>query len=275
MTSPARLSPTGSSAKALLLTVLGELVMPNGGAVWTRTLVELLGGLGVEERNARQAIARLADHGVLVNERKGRLARWHLSDDSRRLLTVGAERIYGFGSSADDWDGHWLVVMCPVPEDQRAQRQQLRTQLGFAGFGFLASGVAITPHLDREPAATAVLRRLGLDAAALVLRAEAGDLSPDAELLARAWDLGAIADRYSGFVAAFDRRSATGGAARATALVELVHEWRRFPFVDPEIPVRLLPARWPGRRAKQVFDRCHAAWAQAANAHVRALEANG
>jgi phenylacetic acid degradation operon negative regulatory protein len=263
---------SGPSAKAVLLTVLGELVLPNGGGAWTQTLVEILDGLGVGERNARQAVARLAEQGLLANERRGRLARWHLTEEARRLLTAGAERIYGFGSAADDWDGHWLVVMCSVPEDQRAQRQQLRTRLGFAGFGFLAPGVAVTPHLDREAAANAVLRDLGLAAGALVLRAEAGELSPDAELLARAWDLDALAGEYAAFVAAFERRSAASGPGQATALIELVHEWRRFPFVDPEIPDRLLPARWPGRRAKQVFDRCHGAWAPDANAHVRALE---
>src|SRR5262245_18189502 len=46
---------SGSSAKALLLTVLGELVLPGGGAVWTQTVVQLLGRLDVGERNARQA----------------------------------------------------------------------------------------------------------------------------------------------------------------------------------------------------------------------------
>jgi hypothetical protein len=50
----------GSSAKALLLTVLGELVLPHDGVVWTATLVAALTGLDVEEKNARQAIARLA-----------------------------------------------------------------------------------------------------------------------------------------------------------------------------------------------------------------------
>ena len=39
----------------------------------------------------------------------------------------------------------------------------------------------------------------------------------------------------------------------------LVHEWRRFPFVDPEIPDELLPPGWPGHGAKAVFDERHAA----------------
>ena len=63
---------SGSSAKALLLTILGELVLPHGGTVWTQTVVRLLELFDIEERNARQAVARLAEQGIVTNERRGR-----------------------------------------------------------------------------------------------------------------------------------------------------------------------------------------------------------
>jgi phenylacetic acid degradation operon negative regulatory protein len=60
------------------------------------------------------------------------------------------------------------------------------------------------------------------------------------------------------------------------ALTELVHAWRRhFPFVDPEIPSRLLPGHWPGRRTKALFDDRHAAWAFGANRWYEALDGAG
>ena len=68
---PRAASPLGTSAKAFLLTMLGELVLPHGGEVWTSTVVSGLGLLGVEERNARQAIARLADQGTLARRGRG------------------------------------------------------------------------------------------------------------------------------------------------------------------------------------------------------------
>src|SRR5581483_4660715 len=79
-------------------------------------------------------------------------------------------------------------------------------------------------------------------------------------------------DEYRAFLDAFERRTPRSDDARFAALVELVHRWRRFPFVDPEIPDRLLPARWPGRRAKAVFDEKHRAWAPGANQFFEALE---
>ena len=265
---------SGSSAKALLLTTLGEFVLPHGGAVWTSTVVRGLGALGIEERNARQAAARLADQGIVRSSRDGRRALWRLTDHGRELLTVGTDRIYRFGASDDTWDERWLVVLCSVPEDQRAKRHQLRTQLAFAGFGFLGAGVAVSPHLDRERVANTVLKDLGLVPGAVVLRAEIGSLIPADQLLRRAWDLEGLARRYRDFTVGFARRAPRSDDARFAALVELVHAWRRFPFVDPEIPPRLLPAKWPGRRAKTLFDDRHAAWTASANAWYERVEAD-
>lgn len=264
---------SGSSAKALLLTALGEFVLPHRGSVWTSTVVRSLGLLGVAERNARQALARLADQGIVRSQREGRRARWQLTEPGRELLTSGTERIYGFGSGDDGWDGRWLVVLCSVPEEQRAKRHQLRSQLGFTGFGFLAPGVALSPHPDREAVANRVLEDLGLLPTAVVFRAEAGELVSTEELLARAWDLAALAIRYEDFLQAFRRRSPRSDEARFVALTELVHAWRHFPFIDPEIPPRLLPHRWAGRRAKALFDEQHAAWSPGANRWYEAVDA--
>jgi phenylacetic acid degradation operon negative regulatory protein len=43
--------------------------------------------------------------------------------------------------------------------------------------------------------------------------------------------------------------------------VRLVQEWRRFPLLDPGLPRELLPPRWSGHRAAEVFRERHAAWA--------------
>jgi phenylacetic acid degradation operon negative regulatory protein len=253
--------------------VLGELVLPHGGAAWTSTVVATMALLDVEERNARQALARLAEQGTLRSQRRGRRARWHLTAAGRRLLVDGTKRIYDLGAGGDHWDGRWLVVLCSVPEEQRAKRHQLRTQLQFAGFGFLASGVAVSPHLDREGAANAVLAELGLLPGAMVFRAEAGDLVEADDLLARGWDLAGLATAYTEFVRAFENRAPVTDEARFAALVELVHEWRRFPFMDPGIPARLLPPHWPGRAARGMFTERHAAWSPGAVRWFLAAEA--
>ena len=262
MAEPALRPRSGRSAKALLLTMLGEFVLPRGGVVWTSTIIAGLGELGISERNARQAAARLAEDGLIVSERVGRSARWVLTDRGRRLLELGAERIYGFGAPGEAWDGRWLVVHASVPESLRADRHRLRTRLGFAGFGFLGPGVAISPHVDREQLANETLRELEVDAVVFVART--GSFAPDAVIIERAWDLAGLADRYRSFLADANAHPSVSDAERFAAVVSLVHEWRRFPFDDPEIPFELLPDGWPGGDAKEVFDRCRSSWLPAA-----------
>src|SRR6186997_2778780 len=82
------------SARSLLITILGELVWPTGGPVWTSTLVAVLKGLGVEEQTARQAIARAAASDWILPERRGREVAWSLSDKLVRIFASGSLRVY-------------------------------------------------------------------------------------------------------------------------------------------------------------------------------------
>jgi phenylacetic acid degradation operon negative regulatory protein len=263
---------SGRSGKALLLTILGEFVLPNGGVAWTSTLIESLGLMGMTESNARQAAARLADDKILTPVRVGRATRWELTGRGQRLLTDGAHRIYEFGSTSAQWDRQWVLVVASVPEELRSKRLLLRSQLGFAGFGFVNAGFAISPHADRVKDAEAILASLDIDPAPLVFVANHSDSTPDEEIIQRAWDLASLEDSYNGFLHQFSRARPTKGPACFTSLVELVHEWRRFPFEDPEIPLELLPAKWPGERAKAVFDDCRSKWSPAAQEWYRTLD---
>src|SRR6266700_2773783 len=139
-----------TSARSLLMTVLGEFVLPAGRPVWTWMLVDTLAGFGVTEKSARQALARAAAEGLLVSERVGRRTRWELTPSARRLLSEGARRIYEFGRSERPWDARWLLLLVSVPESKRDLRHRLRTRLSWAGFGSPEAGVWISPHLGRE-----------------------------------------------------------------------------------------------------------------------------
>jgi len=46
--------------------------------------------------------------------------------------------------------------------------------------------------------------------------------------------------------------------------IELVHAWRRFPALDPALPRELLPARWSGLKAAQLFADRHQRWSATA-----------
>ena len=131
----------GASARSLLMTILGEFVLPRGAPVWTQTLVSALGMFGVEHKSARQALARTAAEGWLAAERAGRQVRWSLTPPGQRLLSQGAQRIYSFTGPAEDWDGRWLLVYARVPDSDRRARHVVRSRLSWAGFGSLGAGL--------------------------------------------------------------------------------------------------------------------------------------
>ncbi|MFG3254652.1 PaaX family transcriptional regulator C-terminal domain-containing protein [Streptomyces sp. NPDC048172] len=253
-----------ASARSLLTTLLGEFVLPRERPVWTSVLVDALATFDVEEKSARQALARVAAEGWLISERVGRRVRWILTPTGRRLLTEGAERIYGFGSAEEAWDGTWLVLLTSVPESRRELRHKLRTRLSWAGFGSPTPGVWITPHTGRETEALDVLKELGLAEDAMSFTAAYGAAGSQESMVSRAWDLGELAGRYEEFTAEFTGLRPSGGDAVLHALTRLVHEWRRFPFLDPMLPRELLPARWSGAEAAALFHRRHVEWRPAA-----------
>ena len=49
-----------------------------------------------------------------------------------------------------------------------------------------------------------------------------------------------------------------GPEAEFRAQTLLVHEWRQFPFLDPDLPEGMLPPRWPRERAHELFHARHA-----------------
>lgn len=251
------------SARGLLFTVLGEFVLPGGGSAWTSAIIDVLGRLGVEEKASRQALMRTAADGWLTTERIGRRTRWLLTDNAERLLTEGTERIYGFRAAAEAWDGQWVLVLVRAPETERPARHLVRTRLTWAGFGSPAPGIWVSTHAERVPQVEQVLDEAGLLQDAQIFRGEHAGGGPLPGLVGQAWNLTALEASYRDFLADFDAAVARDPLAR---VVELVHAWRRFPWIDPVLPTGLLPSDWNGTAAANLFRRQHALWSPEAGA---------
>jgi phenylacetic acid degradation operon negative regulatory protein len=267
-------SASADTSSGLLLSLMGELMLPNEGVAWTQTIIDVLERLDVREKASRQALARMADRGWLARERVGRQTRWSLTDRSRALLVPGAERIYSFGRRPRVWDGRWLVLLASVRETERNVRYRMRVELSWAGFGSIGQGTWLCPWTQQEPTAIEILQRLDVDATSFVARL--GGIGSATDLAAAAWDLPELRAAYETFLAetvlgetglddrgvddrGVDDRDLDGGSpdhggpAAASALVALVHRWRRFPFLDPDLPADLLPAGWPAPAAVRRF----------------------
>ncbi|HSZ40762.1 MAG TPA: PaaX family transcriptional regulator C-terminal domain-containing protein [Trebonia sp.] len=251
-----RVTGGSSSARGMMFTLLGEYVLPSAGAAWTSAVLAVFERLGVAEKATRQALMRTGNAGWLSAQKEGRRTRWLLTPAARRLLTDGAERIYSFGPTRD-WDGRWVVVQARIPESDRGARHMVRTRLNWAGFGSLGAGLWISPHAARQQEAIRVLRDAGVADGAHVFTGERVGLGDVKSMVAEAWNLSAIDAEYEQFNAEFRTPTPKDVLVRQ---LELVHAWRRFPSIDPALPRELLPPRWAGVKAAQMFADRHEQW---------------
>ena len=280
------------SARGLLFTLLGEFVLPSEGAAWTSAVLAAFARLGVAEKATRQALMRTSNAGWLQAEKSGRRTRWLLTPAARKLLTDGARRIYTFGPAAQ-WDGQWVLAQVRIPESDRRARHVVRTRLAWAGFGSLGPGLWISPHANREPEAIRVLTEAGVAKDAHVFvgrrtgwpdpaladtplsRAPLSDqvLADTRAMVASAWDLAEIEAEYEQFADEFRAPQVPDDVLLRQ--LELVHAWRRFPALDPSLPQELLPPRWTGIRAAELFADRHQRWLPDARREWQRLNSQG
>ncbi|MBX6388477.1 MAG: hypothetical protein IRZ08_05660 [Frankia sp.] len=269
---PAGAALAAGSARSLLVTILGELVWPTGRTVWTSTLVHLLCGLGVEERTARQAIARGAASGWLIPTRCGREVRWTLGERLARVFETGAPRVFSLSDPFTGWDGTWLAVVVTIPASHRSTRRPLYAGLTWAGLGNPAPGLWLTPHVERVDEVAALIDDLDLHAhcVSLVGSLERIGLG-ERDVVERGWDLTALAEHYEQVLAAIDRLDPAPGEETVYAFLRMISEWQELPRTDPQLPEALLPD-WIGRRVARRIEALRAQWMPSVQATFAALD---
>jgi len=224
-------------------------------------LVRLMGAFDISEAAVRQAVSRMSRQGWLTSQRRGNRSFYAVTPRGRRRIEELAPRIYG---PVVEWDGRWRLLTYTIGEADRDQRDRLRKELHVLGWAPLSASTWISPNgalaAAREAAAAAGAQR----AVHLFAGEYCGEQS-DRELLESCWDLPAIAADYDAFVATYaprleaERRGGT--LAEEDAFAErlwLVHDFRKFAYVDPGLPSVLLPAHWPGTKAAALFREYYA-----------------
>ncbi len=269
-------------ANSFIFTLYGDMVhrLSGDGSLWIGALIALMSSFGVSPPAVRQAVSRMARQGWLIARREGNRAFYRVTERGRRRIEELSPRIYG---PVVEWDGRWRLLTYAIGEAHRKQREQLRRELSVLGWAQLSPTAWISPS-DTLLAAREAARATGtLDAVNLFSSEYRGPLS-DRELLERCWNLGEIASAYRSFIARYEprfrRERERTDLTDEAAFVErlwLVHDYRKFAYVDPGLPSELLPAHWPGTSAASVFREYYAAIEAKSQRyfHLYATGANG
>jgi phenylacetic acid degradation operon negative regulatory protein len=241
------------SPRHLILSLFGLYARDEANWLSVRSLISLMGELDLDAAATRSSVSRLKKRRVLEPAKADGQAGYRLSASALAVLREGDARIWS-RPRASVGDG-WLVVVFSVPESERGKRHELRSLLTRLGFGTAAPGVWIAPGTAYDETLEA-LGRAGLAAYTELFRGDYLGSGPPDVRVGEWWDLPSIAALYDAFVA--EHRTLTQvrspDPARAfAAYVPMLTAWRRLPYLDPGIPLDLLPTGWPGVRAGNLF----------------------
>ena len=185
-------------------------------------------------------------------------------------------RIFSLGDPRDD-EGTWTVLWHQIPEDRRLELTRLARRLRFLGFGSVQGSVWVSPHDHSAEVGRLLGRAARVGPRDLVHRSPGrGRRSAGAGLArlgserARRALRGLRRPSFSGSVAgARSRRCPI--ARRSSTRTRLVHQFRGFPLIDPELPERLAPVAGPRARAASVFHELYAGSPTASQRHFEAV----
>lgn len=254
-----------SNSQDMVFTLYGDYLRHRGGEAWTGSLIELLGLCGLSGQAVRSTLSRMSRKGWLNSRKSGRHSFYSLTPQCIELLEEGARRIYQ--PRTDPWDGRWHLVTYSIPEFKRSLRRRLRKRLLWLGYGALHQGTWISPR-DLRSEVEQTTGSLAIHPYVEFFIAEHRGFSSDKEIVARCWDLSGLNEYYADFVARYTpsyqqhlaRLEAGNGLMPEECFVQrfmLVHEYRSSPYVDPNLPLELLPDDWLGDRATRLFQHYH------------------
>jgi phenylacetic acid degradation operon negative regulatory protein len=250
----------------LVLTLLGAHHVPRErGAVWSGGLVRLLEEFGFTEGAARVALNRLVGRELLARTRDGRHVHYVLTQRTVAVLAEGDRRIFTLGERPRG-ETTWTVLWHSIPDDRRLARTRLVSRLRFLGFGSVQDGTWLAPH-DHERELAALLAELDIAGHAGVLLGRPATALDFGAFVTRVWDLAELDERYREFVDQFSGREVTDDRAALLLRTRLVHTFREFPFLDPELPEDLVPAPKHRAEALRLFHYLYPALAPAAQRH--------
>jgi phenylacetic acid degradation operon negative regulatory protein len=262
----------------LVVTVYGLYARAEHDWLPIAAVVDLMADLGVGAQAVRSSISRLKRREVLRSLRVDGVAGYALSPAMLETLRAGDRRIFEH-PEATAADG-WVQVVFTVPEAQRDKRHELRTRLAGLGFGPMAPGVWVAPGTLADEARGA-LRRQGLDAYVDLFRGEHLGPAPLAQRVRSWWDLDLVAAHYAEFLevhrplARRVRRRTPTGAEAFAAHARMLTVWRRLRYLDPGLPLELLPPGWAGVPAAELFAELDRALRPTADAHAREVLGRG
>ena len=242
------------SATSLLRTIVGLYFRRVDGWMSTARLIALMQALDVPEPATRTALARMKKKGLLVSRAVDGATGYALGEGAAEMLQKGDRRIFSPRNMGPD--DPWCLISFSVPEQQRPLRHQLRRRLHWIGAGIVTPALWICPGFLSDEVED-IVDELGARGYVTLFTAErprvAGDLRT---AVAGWWDLPALEKLHRVYIAEAATSVVSDGVAPGEAFARYIRgvdSWRSIPYLDPGLPLDLLPSDWPGAQSAGIF----------------------
>lgn len=249
------------NTRSMIFTIFGDYIRHYDNVIWVGSLIKLMEAFGHNEQAVRAAVSRMSKQGWIQSERRGNRSYYSLTKQGTVRMKEASRRIYNEPKS--EWDGNWWMLVYTIPEKKRNLRDSLRKELEWSGFAPLSNSCWITPNnLQEEVFLLADKYNVGNYIS--FFKASYLGMGDQHSLVDQCWNLEEINSLYSDFIKQYSQKYIihknkvqNNEMSDASCFVEkatLVHEYRKFLFVDPGLPSDLLPDVWLGDSATQLFN---------------------
>jgi phenylacetic acid degradation operon negative regulatory protein len=244
----------------MIFTLYGDYIFHYGNKIWIGSLIRLLAEFGHNEQSVRAAISRMNKQDWIQAEKIGNKSYYSLTDRGVKRIEEAAERI--FKLKPVKWDGKWRIFMYSIPEEIRNIRDELRKELVWSGFGTMSNSCWISAN-PLEKQVQDLIHKYDIESYVDFFIAEYKGPHENKNIVEKSWNIDEINQKYQEFISEYSQKYVIdrnkilkGQMADAECFVErtkLVHEYRKFLFVDPGLPEELLPEKWLGGHAASLF----------------------
>ena len=268
--------------RSMIFTLYGDYIRHYGNEIWIGSLIRLFEEFGHNGQSVRAAISRMSKQGWIQARKEGNKSYYFLTERGEARMEEAANRI--FKLKPQTWDGKWRVLMYNIPEEKRSVRDELRKELVWSGFGTMATSCWISPN-NLEKELYDIIEKYDIKPYVHFFLANYDGPKKDKNLIEESWDIEAINAKYQDFI---NTHSANYVIAKdkmtnkemteAECFVErakLVHEYRKFLFIDPGLPEELLPEKWLGTQASNLFRSYYEILAEPASSFFESVFKDG
>jgi len=262
----------GENTRSMIFTIYGDYIHHYGNKIWIGSLIRLLKEFGHNDQAARVAVSRMMKQGWLQSEKQDNRSYYFLTEQGISRIEEAGNRI--FKLNPIEWDGKWRVLMYTIPEEKRHIRDELRQELLWSGFGSFSNACWISPN-NLEKEVKLLIEKYDISEYVDFFISEYIGPKDNHTLVEKSWPLEQVVEKYEEFIIKYSKQFIAnqeiikrGEMSDADCFVErtkLVHEYRKFLFIDPGLPKELLPENWNGTLAASLFNQYYQVLAEPAS----------